>query len=294
MPSRRAIPGPARPAYFLLPLLDPEREPAPRREGGLWGRLEIEVECLMDIHVGGTAPIVADVDGKPTLVQGMTRVPAGDGQVPAIPGSSLKGAVRAIVEAITPSCDRLSRDRDAACGGSSRLCPACAAFGSPGWRATVAFSDLVPLESTALATRRIAQRYSHPNAPRKGRRLYGLRPEEPLPADVEALECLAARSRLRGVVRFEGLTEALAGAITLALGLPPFGLPLLRLGAGKNRGLAQARVTLRSSAIAHGWTALAGEKFASIDADALQNSAFRRWPDCRDRVDQIRAHYAGP
>jgi hypothetical protein len=283
--------APARPAYFLLDTVNPERERAPSREDGLWGRLEIELECLTEIHVGGTAPVVADLEGTPTLVQGMTRLTADADQVPVIPGSSVKGAVRAIVEAITPSCDRLSRERNAACGGSAALCPACMIFGAPGWRATVAFSDLLPVEPVGLTVRRIAQRYSHRNAPRGRRRLYSLHPEEPLPTDLEALECLPVGSRLQGSVLFEGVTEAAAGAITLALGLPPHGLPLLHLGAGKNRGLAQARVVLSSDAVALGWTPAARGQHAPIDVGALQEAAFGRWPGCRPRLDLIRKHY---
>ncbi|MCC6222194.1 MAG: hypothetical protein IT201_01730 [Thermoleophilia bacterium] len=291
MSSRRDTRRPGRPAYFLLDLPECVRGPAPDREDGLWGRLEIELECLTEIHVGGTAPVVADLDGKQALVQGMTRLPADSGQMPVVPGSSVKGAVRAVVEAITPSCDRLSREKNAACQSSSALCPACAAFGAPGWRATVAFSDLLPVEPAELSVRRIAQRFSH-QASRRGRRLYGLEPEEPLPGDAEALECLSAGSRLRGAVLFEGVTEAGAGAVTLALGLPPHGLPLLRLGGGKNRGLAQARVTLTQGAAAQGWASAVRRQSGSIDIGALQGTAFSRWPACRSRLDLIKEHYS--
>ncbi len=292
MRSRRDTRGATRPAYFLLDQLDPERSPAPNRRDGLWGQIEIELECLTEVHVGSTAPVVVDLDGKTTLVQGMTRLATEYGIVPVIPGSSVKGAVRALVEAITPSCDRLSPDRNAACRDTSRLCPACAALGAPGWRATVAFSDLVPVEPVGLRVRRIAQRYSHASAPRKGRRLYGIRPEAPLPTEVEALECLPVGSRLRGTVVFEGTPEAETGAITLALGLPPHGLPLLRLGAGKNRGLAQARVTLVTSAVVSGWASAVHAEHAPIDVRALQEAAFRRWAACRPRLDQIRGRYS--
>lgn len=292
MPSRRDISRPSRPAYFLLTLLDPEPTVVPTREHGLWGRIELEVECLTDIHVGGTAPVVVELDGQSALVQGMTRVPTESGRTPVIPGSSVKGAVRAIVEAITPSCDRLSRDRNAACERPPSLCPACGAFGAPGWRATVAFSDLVPVEPVELIARRIAQRYSHAKAPRKGRRLYGLQPEEPLSSDVEALECLPAGSRLRGAVRFEGASDEAAGAVTLALGLPPHGLPLLRVGAGKNRGLAQAKASLLSGVVSADWAAAARGQYESLDVGSLQETAFRRWPTCRSRLDLVRTHYA--
>jgi hypothetical protein len=292
MRNRQGAYQPRRLAYFLLDLSPPERLPAPNRQDGLWGRLEIELECLTEVHVGGTAPVVVVLEGKPTLVQGMTRLAAESGPVPVVPGSSVKGAVRAVVEAITPSCDRLSREKDAACRGSSLLCPACAAFGAPGWRATVAFSDLRAAQPIEFTVRRIAQRYSHTKAPRRDRRLYGLRPEEPLPNQVEAVECLPSGSRLRGAVLFEGVTEAGAGAITLALGLPPHGLPLLRLGAGKNRGLAQTRVALLSGTIASGLTSAMHRQYAPVDVGPLQEAAFSRWPASRARLDRIREHYS--
>lgn len=283
---------PTRPAYFLLDLADPRRESPPARESGLWGRLDVELEALTDIHVGGTAPVVVDLGGRETLVHGMTSLPDERGRVVVVPGSSVKGAVRAVVEALTPSCDRLSRERGASCRDASALCPACATFGAPGWRATVAFSDLLPTEPVNTQVRRVAQRFSHRHAARKGRRLYGLRSEEPLPDAAEALECLPSGARLRGEVFFEGVTEVLAGVTTLALGLAPHGLPLLRLGAGKNRGLAQARVTLRSSAVARNWAAAVRNEHAPVDLAALQESALDRWPDCRSFLEQIRRHYS--
>jgi hypothetical protein len=70
----------------------------------------------------------------------------------AIPGSSLKGAIRSIVEAITNSCLPVSDVKTkkalpelSACSGSGKLCPACSLFGAQGYLGRIACHDvLVP------------------------------------------------------------------------------------------------------------------------------------------------------
>lgn len=289
--DRRSLP-PARPAYFRLPLLVPRRSRPPERGQGLWGELAIEVECLTEVHVGGTAPDIVDLDRGPALIEGMTSIPGKEGPVPVVPGSSVKGAVRAVVEAITPSCDRVEGK---GCAGEA-LCPACAALGAPGWRSTFAFSDLVPTApDVALEGVLIAQRYSHRDAPRRGRRLYGLVPEEPLPSQQEALACLSKGTVLTGTIRLEGASETAAGLVTLALGLPPKGLPLLRLGAAKNRGLAQLRVGLAEGHVALGLTGVARGEMHSVDTallEAWQTSAVTAWPEAPERLGQIANRYS--
>lgn len=283
---------PPRPAYFLLPVLEPRRSPPPDREAGLWGELTIEAECLIEIHVGGTAPDVVDLDRGPALIEGMTSLPGEDGPVPVVPGSSVKGAVRAVVEAITPSCERVG---GRGCVGKE-LCPACAALGAPGWRSTIAFSDLIPADpDVELEGVWVAQRYSHSHAPRRGRRLYGLVPEEPLPDETEALACLRKGTVLTGAVRFEGASERAAGLVTFALGLPPRGLPLLRLGAAKNRGLAQARLRLTGGHVALGWAGLVRGETRPVDTaivEAWQETALTAWPETQERIERIAVHYS--
>ena len=282
---------PPRPAYFVLERLEARRSEPPDRESGLWGDLQVEVECVTEIHVGGTAPDLVDLDHGPALIQGMTSLPRPGGPVSVVPGSSVKGAVRAIVEAITPSCERVGGK---GCRGAE-LCPACTVLGAPGWRATVSFSDLSPSAPVELTGLRIAQRYSHAHAPRRGRRLYGVIPEHPLPSEEEAIACLPPGTVLRGTVRLEGVREEGAGLVALALGLPPHGLPLLRLGAGKNRGLAQSRVTLVKGRAAHGSRELVRGASRHIDAaavDSWQTTALRVWPEACDRLARIATEYS--
>ncbi len=70
-----------------------------------------------------------------------------------IPGSSLKGVVRSIYEAITASClckttvDRTKiPDGYSECRNKNTLCPACQVFGAMGWQGLIRFPDAVTTE----------------------------------------------------------------------------------------------------------------------------------------------------
>jgi CRISPR/Cas system CSM-associated protein Csm3 (group 7 of RAMP superfamily) len=293
----------ARPAYFTVELLEPDQRPAPAREDGIRGLLSLTLTCRTPLHVGTGSPyLVEDVPRR--LVGGMATVSAGSAKVPFIPGSSVKGAVRAVVEAITPSCERVSvPGRDGrGCQGADGLCPACQVFGAPGWRATVGFGDLVRVGSGGdLQPIRIAQRYSSRNAPRRGRRLYRPEPEDPLPAKEEELAVVPAGTRFRGAIYLDGIDETGLGLIFLALGVPPKGLPYLRLGAGKNRGLGIVEADVRFGRLYRSlrdW--LSDTRLLTTPEDAgefvsrLEEQALAVHPRTRDLVERIRREYAGP
>lgn len=242
MSGQRELP---RPAYFLLPPLQPERARPPSRDGGLRGRLGITLTAQTELHIGSGSPIL--VGGR--LVPGIALGRAGRQVVPIIPGSSLKGAVRAIVEAVTPSCERVAITEVDACRRSDALCPACRIFGAPGWKALIGFGDLAVQDSRGIRTTSIPQRYSHRNAPRRGRRLYGPEPEDPLPDDDEQLVVVTPGTRFRGALFLDGIDRVGLGLVLLALGVTENGLPHLRIGGGKNRGLGIAEVTVDSARV---------------------------------------------
>jgi len=229
------------PAYFVVPLAPPRRTTVMDRAEGLWAELPIGGEVLEPVHIGSGVPEL--VDGQ--LVSGLTVEPApgpgepggpdehdGRGEHAIIPGSSVKGALRAVFEAITYSCDPLGEER---CRAVDQTCPACALFGLPGLRAALAISDL-QVEG-GLGVERFPQRYSHPDAPRRGRRLYGLTPEHSVAEADEAVQVIVRGARLAGTLTLFGAEPWAIGALALAAGLVAAGLPLLRLGGGKNRGL---------------------------------------------------------
>lgn len=282
-----------RASYFFLDPLEPERAPAPDHSVRLHVALELEVECATNVHVGSGVPQRVEIEGAETLLQGFASLPGPARPVPVVPDSSMKGAVRAIVEAITPSCERTGQG---ACRGTEELCPACVLFGAPGWRGLVSFSDLRPVGPKVLVRAQlIAQRYSHPNAPARGRRLYRRAPEQPQPREKEGLIVLAQGSRLSGEVRFAGADEPQVGLVCLALGLPPEGLPFLRLGGGKNRGLGVVTVALTAARI--GQLGRGGTSFTVAPPDFVagcEDAALRRWPVAKERLARIRREYQSP
>lgn len=270
--------------------MEVRRGAPPRRQDGWYGQIAIRVTCRTPVHVGWGAPRLVQLEGKPTLVEGFSTLTSGGRGRLVIPGSSVKGGVRAIVEALTPSCERTAKG---ACNGRGPLCPSCALLGAPGWRACVSFSDLAPIEGGhSVAAKRIAQRYSHRNALARGRRLYQPRPESPQPVDTETLLVLKPGSQLVGEVAAMGATEADLGVLTIALGLPPHGLPYLRLGGGKNRGLGVLTVEITSVRGSWGWDRILWPSAAPLETvTSWQQQALAGFPELKDRVYLIRSNY---
>ncbi|MER3452992.1 MAG: hypothetical protein C4344_04905 [Acidimicrobiia bacterium] len=225
------------PAYRLFDPQDPQRMEPPAPEEGLWGSISIRATAREPLHIGSGAWLVVG-DGPqahavsatvttPTIRAGAIR------HEPCIPGSSLKGALRVVVEVMSPSCDPFENR----CKGSGPLCPACIIFGTAARRGLLAPGELTVTGEFTTEELRVAQRYSHANAPRRGWRLYRLEPESPLPSATEHLEVVARGTAFVGELGLRGIPDWGAGLVTIAAGLGPEGLPLLRIGGGKNRGL---------------------------------------------------------
>lgn len=298
---------PVRPAYFTLPLLSPERKPPSDWLAGaerLWGSVELRltVDPASGLHVGSGAPRA--VGGALAAAQaGVPRIrDRGLSEVPVVPGSSLKGAVRAVVEALTLSCDPLGPDH---CGrgrtsGPEWVCPACLLFGCAGRRGLVGFADATPIgdEPVALQLEEIPQRYSHQHAPRRGRRLYRPEPESPEPRyteRLERLELLPGGTVLAARLLLDGAPDWGAGVIAIALGVGNDGLPHLRLGAGKNRGLGIVRCSVTGGSHAASLTSAVGSGRPVDDRTIRrwQAAAVGRHAQLAQRRAEIRAGYGG-
>ncbi len=285
---------PARPAYFTIPIGAPKRERVAGWMTGLavWAELRLRLTTMSHLHVGSGAPRLLQ-GGKLAGAQvGAAR--RQDGQlahVPVVPGSSLKGALRVIAEALSPSCDPFAKR---ACR-DGEVCPACLLFGSPGRRGLLAFTEAVPVHDARPEVIRIGQRYSHTKAPRRGRRLYGPDPEAPAPQATEAVEVVHSGTELVARLALHGAPEWAAGLVTIALGIGAEGLPHLRLGGGKNRGMGIVVVSCDG-----GWqapTRLAALTDRAPVDDAVvagwQRAALDRVPELAERRDQIATGYGG-
>lgn len=192
------------------------------------GRLVYQLEALSPVFVASGRYARGEDIGLKTVpvVRGHCRV----GGKPAVPGSSLKGAVRAVFEAVTPSC--MVTDRQQSCkaesGKTPRLCPACAVFGAMGYLGRVRFSDAVLREGqTKLYHIQALHRPRRRDARRKFYK-HGIRQDD---SNNEPIEAIPQGKRLAGHLDFEDLSGEELGALFFALGLD--GSFCLKLGGGK-------------------------------------------------------------
>jgi len=148
---------------------------------------------------------------------------------PVVPGSSLKGCIRSIVEAITSSCVRITRARRdqlprqvQGCFRKEELCLACRMFGSLGYQGLVRFSDAVLTEgeteisiAPSLYAPRGRERRYYRGGKVAGRKFY--HHGKPATGDVP-LEVCPVDSRLEFTLHFDNLRPAELGILLLALG----------------------------------------------------------------------------
>lgn len=232
------------PAHFKVTRLQAQPTRPPRWGEGLHAHLDLELQAQSAVFTGSGLPEFSH--DRRALVAGFLTRPRRNGD-PAyiIGGAGVKGALRAVVEAITPSCDR-------GCRGSE-LCPACEWFGSTTRRGAVWCSDAVLTEGR-IVDLSFPQRYSGKDL--GGRRFYGLDSEQSPATQSETVEAVEAGAVFTASIALRGISPAGAGAITITLGLGPKGLPVFRLGGAKNRGFGIIKVQLRG-----GWWV---DKFADI------------------------------
>lgn len=224
------------------------REPARHDAGFADGRISGEIRsvllALTPMHVGSGRERLRD-DSEHPIVKGAARSwvrnrPSGGPSVGAgesrlvIPGTSIKGAVRSVFEAITGSCVRVSkadvRDVGRPCvwdGGRRPLCPACRVFGAMGYQGRVRFSDAVPARDKETGDLQVRVRVvtlphmwppvarSRRYAATPGRKFYRHGRLRPGPVPVEVAD---TGSRFDVRIGFEGLTEPELGCLLLALG----------------------------------------------------------------------------
>jgi CRISPR/Cas system CSM-associated protein Csm3 (group 7 of RAMP superfamily) len=204
--------------------------------GTLAGSLNGTIIALSHVHVssgslelGERVPLPPTGGRNPDLVKSMVR----SGGVPIIPGSSLKGTLRSVVEAISPSCICKTKGRFKTPEGLAEcrrepLCVACRIFGAMGYEGNVRISDapLIANEKGKYLTRiEHTPPLFAPNPDRRGyydrgkvagRKLYyhGKRPIGRIPVEV-----CPETSRFDLSLKFSNLRRAELGLILIAMGL---------------------------------------------------------------------------
>ena len=189
------------------------------------GELKGEITALSPVHV---ASGMMELTGRRDFP--LVKAHTSHNGRPIIPGSSLKGAIRSIVEAISPSCVRITRLRPyqlpnntSACKSQKYLCVACRMFGAMDYLGRVRFSDAVLGYTPNIATipslyspRTREKLYFDDSGNAKGRKFYqhGNLAEGNVPIEICPVD-----AKLDFKVSFDNLTKGELGLLLIALGL---------------------------------------------------------------------------
>jgi CRISPR/Cas system CSM-associated protein Csm3 (group 7 of RAMP superfamily) len=213
--------------FFWVSLEKPPRKDKPPDHDRFqdWsGRLEVEIEVVSTyLYVGSGTFELFPLDGQEQVCYAFARR---NGEL-VIPGTSVKGAVRNVLEAISNSCVRQTAKKEGvhgshrACEGVDKLCPACRLFGTTGYRGRVHFSDAVPVGEVKTERIKIADLW--PPRLAKGRKFYQTREFQALDKRPEKshrfLEVVPRRSRFAASLYFENASSAEMGLLMRAWGL---------------------------------------------------------------------------
>lgn len=208
------------------------------------GRIHGTIKALTPIHVGsGIIDFGEHVNQQVELIKSVIRT---KGEI-VIPGSSLKGAIRSIVEAISESCvcktkvnlERRTLRDFIECrrnNRNERLCIACRMFGAMGYQGNIAIHD-APLIQGNIETRRVPilerpRRYTTDNQGRPMRKFYK---HGEVAIGETAFEVCEVDSTFQCSVKIDNLSYAEWGLFFTALGKHPERPFNLKIGGAKPR-----------------------------------------------------------
>lgn len=227
----------ADPKPFVLvpiPLEAPVREHVAMHEKfrGLTGRLELTFTVVSEYIYVGSGVYEFDPNHGNCCPDVWHTFCRRNGQI-CIPGSSVKGAIRAIVEAISNSCVSQRHRRENVrssyhqpCRFRSQkdpLCPACRLFGTTGYRGRVYFTDFLPRGEIKPVIVKIGELWNPKRFDQNLRRFYTNKIFQPIAniapqSNFRFVEAIKKESKFQGVLIFENVNEAELGLLLHALG----------------------------------------------------------------------------
>lgn len=253
------------------------------------GWLEVEFLALRPVQVAsGITDFIRTQSGERLALTNVVVQKT----VPVLPGSSLKGAIRSLLEAICASCVLLANPRVrpylprrlGRCADPEKLCPACRLFGAQDYQGQVSFEDAtVPGTSLQLIGtpllwaparsrgRGLPPRYLERNEAR-GRKFYR---HGQLAQGLDPRVAIREGATIYTRVYFDNLTEADLGLIISALGNHPQHRFPIKVGAGKPVGMGSIEVRLKAAVLLQGKTAIKtagrlGNTVERLDGSNLQ------------------------
>jgi hypothetical protein len=240
--------------YRFIPF--PQTPPPKARPAGhdrylkdrLHGTLFVTLKVQTPLHVStGLVAMGSDIGSRVPLIKTMTL---GSDRRLLIQGSSLKGCIRSLYEAITNSTlgvitskykDKMPRDR-LPCSKKDELCPASQVFGALDWQGLVEFSDAM-CESINYGTGFMPSLY----APRPQSREYYNFAKSIDKGQQQGIAVQQATKdfTFKTQIHFKNLKPAELGTLLIVLGQDPNYPIALKIGGGKPIGMGTMTVTVR-------------------------------------------------
>ncbi len=217
----------------------------------LTGRLRATLEARQALHIGSgmvTPPEKLKLPASYPLVKEFFRA----GSRLVVPATSIKGAIRSLVEAFTHSCAPATREAERSCRfvphRQEELCPACRVFGAMGFQGAFRFDEGAFLKGTRRGLEEVPPQYQ-PRGNISKRRYYPHTEIDPR-ARTWPLEVIKAGAKIRVTGMFTNIAPAGLGLALIALGQGE-GQLCPKLGAGKSAGLGSVQVvSLRAEQMA--------------------------------------------
>ncbi|MXV75039.1 hypothetical protein F4Z99_12310 [Candidatus Poribacteria bacterium] len=225
-------------AYIPLPKRIDKKHPTGHDQyhaDHISGQIHGMIEALSPIHIGsGIIDIGQDVELIKTAVRTGGNI--------VIPGSSLKGAIRSVVEAISGSCvSKVSYQVRRAvprafseCRQKNRLCVACRMFGAMGFQGNIAIQDAPHIEGE-IGTEFVPELYAPGRYQRRirdipGRKFYM---HGEVASGETPVEACKKGSKFRFVIEIDNLKRSEWGLLFTALGHHPNYSFKLKIGGAK-------------------------------------------------------------
>lgn len=262
--SAQTAEGPEKP-YALVPF--PRQRPFLKAPIGhhryadncYHGTLHLTLKVLTALHVStGVTALGSDVGSRVPLIKTMVQ---GKNEQLLIQGSSLKGCIRAIYEAITNSTlavitnryrQKIPKDR-LPCHSKESLCPASQVFGALDWQGLVHFTDAT-CESKKSVTGFMPSLYRPRPDERDayfdrgqaaGRKFYRHAVKAVDGGDRGIpVQQAGTEFTFKTEIHFRNLTEAQLGTLLIALGQDSNYPMALKLGGGKPVGMGTVQVSI--------------------------------------------------
>jgi len=223
------------------------------------GALFLTLRVQTPLHVStGVVALGADVNARVPLIKTMTM---DTDKKLVVQGSSLKGCIRAVYEAITNStlavnsrsADKVPRERQP-CHKKDELCPASQVFGALDWQGLIEFSDArctnnnpsTGFMPSLYAPRPARRDYYNPKGMAKGRKFYYNFTKSIDKGQNQGIPVQQASKDFTFTteIHFKNLKPEQLGTLLIILGQDPQYPIALKIGGGKPIGMGTMTVTV--------------------------------------------------